>query len=75
MTTLATLQTRLEEAQSALHLLMMGEKEARVQHAANKSVAYTETNRADLERYIQQLEGEIARIEGRPRRGRILVTF
>ncbi len=52
------LRTRLDEAETALHALMMGRREISVAYEG-KSVTYTRANMADLRAYIAELEGRI----------------
>lgn len=59
MAELATLQSRLTEAEAALHSLMVGQRSVTVQ-AGDKSVTYTQATMADLRTYIGFLRGEIA---------------
>lgn len=59
MAELATLQSRLSEAEEALHSLMVGKRSVTVQ-CGDKSVTFTQANLADLRTYIGFLRGEIA---------------
>lgn len=49
---------RLEEAEDALHLLLTGTQEVRIQYD-NTSVQYTQANIAELRLYIATLKGEV----------------
>lgn len=77
MSDLVTLQTRLSQAEEALHRLHMGEREVKIATtgaASGKSVEFAQTEAAKLERYIATLRGEIDRLSGRAR-GPILLSF
>lgn len=57
---MATLQERLEAAETAYHKLMLGEL-ARVYVDSNgERVEYTATNASKLARYIEELKAQIA---------------
>jgi len=73
MADLATLRTRLAEAEDALHRLHMGEMEVRVA-TGSKGVEYGPADAGKLERYIATLRSEIDRLSG-ARRGPILMSF
>jgi len=63
MATLAELQARLAEAETAYHALLTGTKEVTVQSGTGNSdmrVTYTETKAADLKSYIDSLKAQIA---------------
>jgi len=75
MADLATLQTRLAEAEEARHQLMTGAKEVSVTIGGYGATTYTQVNVEKLEQYIQKLNTEIARLGGSPRRGVIRVEF
>ena len=64
MTSLATLQTRLEESEEALHTLLIGEKEVTLEFGAGRKVSYNQANIAELRSYIARLEDQIAVLEG-----------
>lgn len=67
MATLATLQARLVEAETAYHALVTGTKEVTVQNGTGNSdmrVTYTETKAADLAAYIDSLKAQIAAAGG-----------
>lgn len=51
---LATIETRITEAEEALHKLMLGSREEQVQHA-DGMVRYTPAQAPELERYIAGL--------------------
>jgi hypothetical protein len=51
-------EQRLLEAEDALHLLLTGTQEVRVQYE-NTSVQYTTANIDELRRYIALLRGEV----------------
>lgn len=48
-------QAELDEARAALHKLLIGKKVAKVS-VNGRTMEYSEANRADLERYIANLE-------------------
>lgn len=54
----------LLEAQLALHKLMMGAKEITVEFGTQRRVTFNEVKIPDLRRYISELEGQIAVLEG-----------
>lgn len=64
MTDLATLQSRLTDAESALHALMTGAKVARV-GGGGESVDYTPADAGRLASYIASLQRQIARAKAR----------
>ncbi len=75
MADLATLQTRLAEAEEARHQLMTGAKEVSVTIGGYGATTYTQVNVEKLEQYIQKLTAQIERLNGKPRRGVIRVEF
>ena len=75
MADLATLQTRLAEAEEAHHQLLMGAKEVTVSIGNYGSTTYAQASADKLEQYIQRLQAQIALITGGARRGIIKVTF
>lgn len=75
MTDLATLQTRLAQAEEAHHQLMMGEKEVTVSVGGYGSTTYVQTSIDKLEQYIERLKAQISRIEGKPRRRILRMEF
>lgn len=75
MTDLATLQTRLTEAEEAHHQLMMGAKEVTVSVGGYGSTTYAQASADKLEQYIERLKAQISRIEGKPRRRILRVEF
>lgn len=67
MTDVATLKTRLLEAELALHKLSIGSlRETIMQTAANTSsqVTYTRASVADLELYIARLKSDLGIADG-----------
>ncbi|RJX35657.1 MAG: hypothetical protein C4525_03110 [Desulfarculus sp.] len=74
MADLATLKSRLAEAEEALHLLMLGQQEVSVGYG-DKQVAYSRADLPRLEAYVRNLEDQIARREGTGGRRPILVEF
>ena len=80
MADLATLQTRLADAETALDTLVKGGQVVEVATASGKRVKYASANRGDLEAYIGRLTRDIALLEieatgSRPRRRFIPVAF
>lgn len=75
MTDLATLETRLAEAEEAQHQLMLGAKEVSVAIGNYGSTTYAQADSVRLEEYIQKLKNQIARMTGAARRGVIKVVF
>lgn len=73
--TLDTLRQRLEEAEDALHRLMMGELEVTVSVTGYGATNYNSVNQQKLELYISKLKVEIAKKTGRPKRGPIFFKF
>ena len=63
MTDLATLKTRLAEAEDAYHLLQMGGKTQEMMLNGRK-VVYTPANADKLKAYIGQLKQQIAQLQG-----------
>lgn len=60
-------ETQLAEARLALHKLMTGSAVVEVLHG-DQRIRYTETNRVDLENYIQRLENQAGGPSGTPMR-------
>lgn len=75
MTDLTTLETRLTEAETALHLLATGGQRQVVDIGTGGRVAYTAANVAELRLYIAGLKNQIAKLKGLSRRGPIYVEF
>jgi hypothetical protein len=71
MADLTTLQTRLTEAEAALHDLLTGRREVSVSWASGQQVSYSKSDLPELRRYIQQLKAEIAELTGANRRAPI----
>ncbi|MBJ3775674.1 gpW family head-tail joining protein [Acuticoccus mangrovi] len=55
-----TTSERLEEAQEALHQLLTGTQAVAVTDQNGERVEYRPTNRAALERYVADLEAQLA---------------
>ncbi len=72
---LPTLRQRLQEAEGALHRLMIGELEVTVSVTGYGATNYNSVNRHQLEAYISQLKAMIARKTGRPKRGPVYIRF
>jgi len=75
MTDLTTLETRLTEAEAALHVLATGGQRQVVDIGTGGRVAYTPANVADLRLYISGLKNQIAKLKGLSRRAPIYVEF
>lgn len=75
MTNISTLSSRLEEAELALHKLMMGQLEVSVNVGGFGQISYNQTNKKDLESYIQTLKDDLAKSFGKPQRGIIRIGF
>ena len=75
MTDLTTLETRLTEAETAMHLLATGSQRQSVDIGTGGRVAYTAANVADLRLYIAGLKNQIAKLKGLSRRAPIYVEF
>ena len=75
MTDLQTLRQRLQEAEGALHRLMMGELEVTVSVTGYGATNYNSVNKHQLETYIGQLKGQIAKQSGHSRRGPLFIKF
>lgn len=73
MTDLATLETRLSEAESALHSLQVGRRTVSVRQADGRTVDYANSASQvrDLKAYITELKQSIARKKGRAAGGPI----
>lgn len=59
MADLATLQSRLTEAEEALHKLATGERVVTIGHAEG-TLTYTQATIGELQAYITQLRSDIA---------------
>lgn len=71
MTSLATLQTRLTEAEAALHALNMGERIVSLNittGAATRQYSYQAADIGKLEGYISRLNDQIANVSATPRK-------
>lgn len=68
MADLSTLQTRLSEAETALHDLTIGRREVSVSWSDGQQVSYSKADIPELRRYIQDLKAQIAALTGKGRR-------
>lgn len=59
---------KISEAESALHRLLLGDKEVRVTFGQSRSTQWNEAKIPELRRYINELKDQLAIMEGR--RGR-----
>jgi hypothetical protein len=73
--TLLELQSRLVQAKEARHRLLTGSQEVTVSLHGYGSTTYSTANVEALERYIHELEAEIAKKSGSARRGIIRTSF
>ena len=73
--TLLELQSRLVQAKEARHRLLTGSQEVTVSLHGYGSTTYSAANGEALERYIHELEQEIAKKSGSSRRGIIRTRF
>lgn len=61
--TVETLKTRLAEARSVRHKLMMGQSAVEVQDSNGERIRYTQASAGKLSAYISELESQIASLE------------
>lgn len=73
--TLLELESRLVQAKEARHRLLTGTQEVSVNMHGFGATTYTEANIERLENYINEMELEVARQKGNPRRGVIRTRF
>ena len=73
--TVSNLETRLVQAKEARHRLLTGTQEVSVSLHGYGATSYSQGNIDALERYIHELEGEIAKRGGKSRRGIIRTRF
>ena len=73
MSTLVELRARLEEAEKAYHQLMTGQMAVVVVDQNGERVEYARSNAYRLRAYIAELKAEIARLEGTPPAGPLIV--
>jgi hypothetical protein len=59
MTATATLQTRLTEAEAALHALLTGGKPVQLRRGDGSQVQYGQANAGELRTYIAQLKAQL----------------
>lgn len=73
----ATLRKHLAAAEAAMHNLLTGAQTQTVSFGAGKSVSYQQSNRNDLQTYINYLRGEVATCDGKTpcKRGPIRFVF
>lgn len=72
---LLELETRLVQAKEARHRLLTGTQEVSVSLHGYGSTTYTSSNIEALEKYIHELQTEIAKRGGTARRGIIRTSF
>ena len=70
MATTDELQAQLDDAQTALHKLMIGQGRVRVEYEG-KMVIYTPANIGDLRAYILELQVQLGQKPGRARASRV----
>lgn len=73
--TVEVLCRRLQEAEEALHRLMIGEIEVTVSVVGYGATTYHAANRDQLEAYIARLQQRIDRLAGKARRGPLWMRF
>ena len=73
--TILELETRLVQAKEARHRLLTGTQEVSVSLHGYGSTTYTAGNAEALEKYIHDLQMEIAKRSGTARRGIIRTSF
>lgn len=66
MATLQQLQTRLAEAETALHNVLIGKGVAQVRDFNGEMVSYSKTDTSSLRAYIKELQDQIAVLLGTP---------
>jgi hypothetical protein len=71
MTDAATLTTRLEEAEAALHTILVGKRAVQLIHGDTQT-RFSESNVAELRAYIAELKGELGLTTGRTSARRIV---
>ena len=64
MATTAQLETRLSEAEAALHALNTGSQVAKLKDASGDEVEYTKADVGRLERYIASLKAQLGQAGG-----------
>lgn len=64
MATLSVLQSRLAEAETALHNVLLGKGVAEFRDSNGELVRYSKTEVPALRAYISQLTAEIAALQG-----------
>jgi hypothetical protein len=67
----ATLEAWLEEAEAALHAVLIGKRAVRLQHG-DTSTQFNETNVSDLRAYIAELRAQLSLTTGRVRARRVV---
>jgi hypothetical protein len=60
MTDIATLQSRLTEAENALHQINLGQNVAEIWHGNNERMRFNNANLGTLRAYIAELKGQLA---------------
>ena len=73
--TLLELESRLVHAKEARHRLLTGTQEVSVNMHGYGATTYSEANIERLEKYINEMELEVARKKGTSRRGVIRTRF
>lgn len=67
MPDLATLQTRIEEAETALHELMTGTRAVDITSPTGARTTYQQADAPKLQAYIAELKGQAAAKQSKPR--------
>lgn len=64
MTDLATLQSRLADAEAQLHKLLTGRQLVEIRHGQSEVMRFTPAEIGALRAYISDLKGQIAKLLG-----------
>lgn len=75
MTEIKVLRERLDEAETAYHMLLTGVKEVAVNISEYGSVTYNQSSADKLEKYIYRLRAEVSRKTSGIKRKAIFIEF
>lgn len=75
MATLFELQTRLAEAETALHNVLIGKGVAEFRDFNGELVRYSKTDTSSLRAYIKELQDQVAILLGTPNTGGPMRVF
>lgn len=70
-TEITALRAKIAEAKAAYHRVMLGDKEVEVGFGTNRVTKWGQANAQQLNAYISELESDLSRLLGTPRRGPI----